>query len=348
MSAYEKKNNVIQMPGLVNRLVDSGMAALKEKRHYDALTYFNQVVQLEKDHSQGRYGLVIANIELNRLEEAKAQCQSMLDEGIGDYFDILKVYISLLVQLGDYEEVVDILEETLPDNSLPEEIAESFTQLLSFAKDMTDDSKMMNVNVEESDMTVSTDELIERIHEGSIEQQWGALHTLSKREKDIAADTYKAFLAAEDHHPVMKSYVLTMMDEMGIEDTFLVHKFGHTYKVRLPDDKHLFHREQGRDVIALIRDHLEDENPSLLSLAEQLWWHYLFAIYPKPLPDVDARDLAAGLHMHLHTLMIGDDLKPEWFAEEYGSKKSAVISCCTEIKEIELLLHRFEEYLREQ
>src|SRR5690554_4819339 len=126
-------DNLILFPGLVTKLVEKGMASLKEKRYYDALNFFQQSTELEPSHDQARYGLVITNIELNRLEEAKEHCESMLREGIGSYYEILQVYVSLLVQLGDYKKVETLLEGVIQEEKLPHQMAESFYQLLDFA-----------------------------------------------------------------------------------------------------------------------------------------------------------------------------------------------------------------------
>ncbi|AOM82326.1 DUF3196 family protein [Salisediminibacterium beveridgei] len=346
---HDQKDNVIQMPGLVERLVDFGMNALKEKRLYDALTYFNQVTQLDEDHPQGRYGLVIANIELNRLEEARIQCESMLEEGLGDYYDVLKIYISLLVQLTDYERVVEILDEALPLETMPSEMAESFEELLKFAREMVeDDSSKLRQQADDHDMSVTTGDLINTIQQGNTEEQWGAIHKLSHREKSIAVEAYRELLASDGHHPVLKSYVLSTLEEMGIKEQFDVHKFGHTYQVNLADANQLFHREEGMKVVRLIRDQLEAENPSLLSLAEQLWWHYLFAIYPVPLQGSGERAWAGALHMHLEKLMNQEGMEVEDFAEIYGTGADELISCCKHIEEIELLLHHFEIHMTDE
>lgn len=346
---HDQKNNVIQMPGLVERLVDFGMNALKDKRLYDALTYFNQVTQLDEDHPQGRYGLVIANIELNRLEEARFQCESMLEEGIGDYFDVLKVYVSLLVQLADYERVVDILDEALPRESMPAEMADSFEELLKFAREMVeDDTSTLRQQADDHDMSVTTSDLIDTIHKGNTEEQWSAIHKLSHREKNIAVETYREFLSSAGHHPVLKSYVLSTLEEMGIKEHFDVHKFGHTYQVNLADASQLFHREEGMKVIRLIRDQLEAENPSLLSLAEQLWWHYLFAIYPVPLQKTGERAWAGALHMHLEKLMNQEGMEVGDYAIVYETDEDELISCCKHIEEIELLIHHFEIHLTDE
>lgn len=347
---HNQKDNVIQMPGLVERLVDFGMTALKEKRLYDALTYFNQVIQLDENHSQGRYGLVIANIELNRLKEARVQCESLLDENIGNYYDVLKVYISLLIQLADYERVVEILDEALPTDTMPPEMEESFEQLLTFAREMVEDdgTSSLQTRATDHDVSVSTGELIDRVNSGNTEEQWGAIHNLSHREKDIAVKTYREFLSSAEHHPVLKSYVLSTLEEMGIKDNFEVYKFGHTYQVNTADANHLFHRGEGMKVVRLIREQLEEENPSLLSLAEQLWWHYLFAIYPGPLQEADERAWASALHMHLDRLMNNEETELEDYTEMYQTNAEDLQKCCRHIEEIELLLHHFENSSTEQ
>ncbi len=173
--AKGQDDNVILFPGLVAKLVEKGMASLKEKKYYDALTYFKQSTDLEPKHPQARYGLVITNIELRQLEEAKKHCESMLNEGIGDYYDVLQVYVSLLVQLGDYQEVVDLLEVVIAEEKLPPKMAESFFHLLEFSRQMTGNENDEDIEGNLLEVAPSRKELIQALEKGDPDQQWGAI-----------------------------------------------------------------------------------------------------------------------------------------------------------------------------
>ncbi|WP_096435978.1 tetratricopeptide repeat protein [Alteribacter populi] len=308
----EKKghhDNVIMFPGLVARLVDKGMAALKEKKHYDALQYFQQSTELEPTHPQARYGLVITNIELNRLDEAKTHCEAMLKEGIGQYYEVLQVYVSLLVQLGKYEEVVMMLESVMEEDKLPPQMAESFYQLLEFSRQMTSHHQIDVAEEEETlDQFSSPDEWIEILEQGDANQQWGALKKLSQVNTEKVVEAYRAFLREKENDPVLKSYVLQMMKDMNIEGSFVVHKFGDTYTIHITELEDVFHERFGNEVAQVLDGRLGQESPTLVEMVMQVWWHYLFALYPKAPIPLDTKVWSAALHyLGLELLMENDN-----------------------------------------
>lgn len=292
----KREDNVVLFPGLIQRLVERGMSALKEKRYYDALSCFQQTTDLEADHPQARYGLVITNIELNRLSEAKTHCKSMLDEGIGDYYEILQVYVSILVQLGHYGDVVTMLEGVIEEEKMPADKAESLYQLLSFARQMSDGMDETDEKMNEPVFAPPTEEILHQLEDGNVDQQLGAIQQLSKYDINMVKETYRKFLADADQNPVLKSYILQLLKEIGCDETFEVHKFNEKYEVHIATLEEVFHERFGHAVYEKLESELDQENPTMLDMVGQMWWHFLFTIYPKPPGPRDAVVWACALH----------------------------------------------------
>lgn len=336
------EDNVILFPGLVARLVEKGMSALKEKKLYDALTYFRQSTDLEPKHPQARYGLVITNIELNRLDEAKKYCESMLKEGIGEYFDVLQVYVSLLIQLGDYQEVVELLETVMAEEKLPAKMAESFYHLLEFSRNMTEGFEEF---VDEADMhegdsseiVPSTDELIKVLEKGNPDQQWGAIQQLSHYDSNEVQSAYRAFLKAKGNSPVLKSYLLQILKEMNYQGVYEVHKFNESFQVKIQELEDVFHEKFGTEVVRRLEKELAQNNPSLFEMVQQVWWHYLFAIYPRSPQPLDTNIWACALHQTGNSLM-EEEAPIEDILPLYEGEKEQVESAVQHMKEIESLL----------
>ncbi|WP_416151408.1 hypothetical protein ACM26V_10710 [Salipaludibacillus sp. HK11] len=341
-------DNVILFPGLVPKLVEKGMSSLKEKKYYDALTYFKQSTELEPKHSQARYGLVITNIELHKLEEAKKHCESMLHEGIGDYYDVLQVYVSLLVQLGDYEEVVEILEVVIAEDKLPPKMAESLFHLLEFARHMTDGfeevDELLDIEDRSLEIVPSREELIHILEKGNPDQQWGAIQKLSHFESNDVKEAYSAFLKGENNQPVLKSYLLQTLKEMNIEGEFEVHKFGESYQVKIQDLENVFHEKFGTTVLRRLEQVLGQENPSLFEMMQQVWWHFLFAIYPKTPKPLDAEVWACAIH-YTGLNMLEDGNHFEDTVHKYDTKGAEVMQSVKDLKEIESILFSIDDSL---
>ncbi|MDG5786899.1 tetratricopeptide repeat protein [Evansella sp. AB-P1] len=347
--ANSHEDNVILFPGLVTRLVEKGMSSLKEKKYYDALKFFQQSTELEPTHPQARYGLVITNIELNRLGEAKKHCESMLREGIGQYYDILQVYVSLLIQLGDYKEVETLLETVISEEKLPPKMAESFYQLLEFSRQMTKpqiNTKVDNSYQEENiDEIHNKDDLIHLLEQGESEQQWGALQKLSQINSKEIESAYFSFLKG-DGDPVLKSYILQMLKELKVKGKVEVRKFDEVHYINLEELEDVFHQQFGSQVITKLEDELGQESPSLYEMVQHVWWHYLFALYPKkPIPS-DIALWAAALHI-LGTMLMNNELHNEDVEEiaiKYKVHHQDVMKAVEHMKGIEsyLFIHNNE------
>ncbi|MCR6095630.1 tetratricopeptide repeat protein [Salipaludibacillus agaradhaerens] len=335
-------DNVILFPGLVPRLVDKGMISLKEKKYYDALTYFKQSIELEPEHPQARYGLVITNIELNRLAEARIHCESMLHEGIGDYYDVLQVYVSLLVQLGDYQEVVKLLEVVIAEDKLPAKMAESFYHLLEFSRQMTEGYESVEVETENGgddslELVPTTEELIQILEKGNLDQQWGAIQQLSQHDSLKVEKAYRSFLKGRDNNPVLKSYLLQTLKEMNSQGTFDVHKFGKDFIVTIEDLEDVFHEKFGTSVISKLETTLAQKNPSLFEMVQQVWWHYLFALFPESPEPLDINIWACALH-HMGRNLLEEDTRIEEILILYQVEEEDVKKAVDHLKQIETLL----------
>ncbi|UTR11291.1 tetratricopeptide repeat protein [Evansella sp. LMS18] len=341
-----QEDNVILFPGLVAKLVEKGMSSLKEKKYYDALRYFQQSAELEPSHPQARYGLVITNIELNRLNEAKSHCESMLREGIGNYYEVLQVYVSLLVQLGDYQEVETILESVISEERLPADMAESFYQLLEFARQMTSPEIADfedEIDEESIEGLSTTKEWIDLLEKGETDQQWGAIQKLSQLNTKEVQNAYRTFLKERDKNPVIKSYLLQTLKELDVKGTFEVHKFGNTYEVKIEDLEDVFHEKFGTQVINELEKELGQESPSLFEMVQQVWWHFLFALYPKSPVPLDTRVWAAALHVLGLSLMDNEKNRVKQISQRYRAQTEEVNNAVIHMRKIEAHLFKTKQ-----
>ncbi|MGO4888607.1 tetratricopeptide repeat protein [Anaerobacillus sp. MEB173] len=298
-----KKNRedekIVLFPGLVSRLVEKGMGFLKEKNYSDALSSFTQAVEIEPEHPQGRFGIVLSLIELGQLREAKVHCEKMLKEDIGEYYDVLQVYISLLVQLSEYGEVVTIIEALLAEDKVPTKLAESFYQLLHFSRQMVEAEHDIDHDIvhKSIDSEADLNKLLTSLNKsGSPYEQWTAIQQLSRINHKEVIVGFKQFLIEEKNDPVLKSIILQILKDLDVDEVIDVHKFGKTFSIHITSLEDVFHEKFGKLVLARLANELEHENPTLYAVTTQLWWHYLFALYPLTPEPLDQHLWAAGLY----------------------------------------------------
>ncbi len=283
------KNNIIRFPNLNGRLLEKGMDSLKNKKYDEALSCFEQLLHSDPMHSQGNLGLVLSLVELGRLHEAKMRCDRMLKEGIGEYYDVLQIYLSILVQLSEYITVVSVIEAVLEEQKIPADKAETFYQLLQFSRKVIEQEGVPEVK-KDSEATANPNPdfqaLKEMLSSERADSQWIAVQQLKRLGPEITVPMFESFLIDEKKHPAVKSLILQYLKENQINKTVKIEKYGQTDEIdiaKLPElNEHPFYME----VKSLIQDELEQENPSLLDIALAVWKDYTLALYPfSPKPD---------------------------------------------------------------
>jgi tetratricopeptide (TPR) repeat protein len=285
----ENKNNIIRFPNLTGRLLEKGMDSLKNKQYDDSLACFEQLLHSDPMHSQGNLGLVLSLVELGRLQEAKMRCDRMLKEGIGEYYDVLQIYLSILVQLSEYITVVSVIEAVLEEQKIPADKAETFYQLLQFSRKVIEQEGVPEVKRDPEARPSDNPDFLtlkEMLSSDRADSQWIAVQQLKRLGPEMTVPLFEAFLVDEKKHPAVKSLILQYLKENQINKFVKLEKYGQTEEVDIANltdlNEHPFYKEVKR----LIQDDLEHENPSLLDIALAVWKDYTLALYPfTPKPE---------------------------------------------------------------
>lgn len=280
----QNKNNIIRFPNLTGRLLEKGMDSLKNRQYDESLSCFEQLLHSDPMHAQGNLGLVLSLVELGRLQEAKTRCDRMLKEGIGEYYDVLQIYLSILVQLSEYITVVSVIEAVLEEQKIPADKAETFYQLLQFSRKVIEQEGVPEVKINPEE-TVSRENpdfriLKDMLQSERADSQWMAVQQLKKLGPELTVPLFESFLLDESKHSAVKSLILQYLKENEIYKIVKLEKYGQVKEVSIQElkdwNEHPFYKE----VKALIQDELEQENPSLLDIALAVWKDYTLALYP--------------------------------------------------------------------
>ncbi|MGM7702220.1 hypothetical protein ACSVDE_10880 [Pseudalkalibacillus sp. Hm43] len=332
-----RDSKIVYFPNLTAKLVNKGMSALKQKKFKESLDYFQQLIEMEPDHPQGNIGVVLSLVELGHLQEAKIKCDEILKKDIGEYYDVLQIYISILIQLADYEEVVDILEAVIQENSLPPQMAENFYQLLYFSRKMAEEDSNNDETYESMPKSISQNELerlAEQLKSEDSKQQWQAVQSIEDPNHPTIRTELKKYLTYPDANPSLKTIVLQMLKDGEANETVHIHKFGKTMDVK-PSELHDIPDGQFYRLVKKIIVHeLEQNNPTLMEMAVQIWDHYLFMIYPFQPEPLNEQLWAVGVLEVAHR-MNGIEFDSDELQVAFSLKEASVEQVVEKILEIE-------------
>ncbi|WP_332689580.1 hypothetical protein [Halalkalibacter lacteus] len=335
-----KNKNVILYPGLVKRLIEKGMDALKNKDGKEAYKFFLSAEEHEPDHPQVLFGKMLSLVELGRLEEAVRHTNDLLKEGIGDYFENLQVHISLLVQLGKYQEVVDILDAVLTENQFPSQYAESLYQLLHFSRQMVGDQEWLGqTEMKEEQIPI---EVIQMLHSGSLELQSKAIQHLREIEGDDAINELIQYLDDKNHDYVLQSMALQALHDKGCNEKIHIVKQGRELTVIPNELTQVYEQQFHNEILAYLSNQLEHNDPLLFELAKQLSWTHLWSLYPF-LPEPEDPKLWGQVFHYCAAERIGLEEEVGELEEEYQFKLNFFIEKVLEVKELESSVYQIDQ-----
>lgn len=307
-----QNRKVIPFPNLGQRLIEKGLEYLQNKQFKQAVPLFEEALQMNGEDKDTYLGLVIAYFELGRLDEAKKLAQEMLETGIGDYFEILDLYMMILVQLHQYDELQIMLEALFEEREIPFEKREHLSQMHELSR------KMMLTNDNPSPNIVETDEPHPLfLEEQELNEQIVTVTRIAHENIRLYIEEIKNFLTNETGHPFIKTLLLNVLREQEYNQELVVCKLDKqctVIPVGLPDFQS---QPFMNEIIALLSKRIESDNPTLFEHAKQIVERCFLISYPFELNNLHADIWAVAFHYIVLTYF-GVDETMEEFSEQNG------------------------------
>lgn len=327
----ERSDNVIMFPNLAEKLLQKGLTALEEKSYRDALSYFKQVIELQAENAEAYFGLVVAYMELGNIHEAVEVSQSMLKMGLGDYYELLQIHVTMLIQLARFKEAKEMLEAILLEQKVPSKHLEALYHLLHISRQMTKDDH----HVESNETVAVDDRLLSQFFEGTTTEQLQAFQQLSKQVKKTGV--LPAFLRYinEEKNPFIQSMVLQLLKEIGYEEKVIIKKFGESLEIIPTTLEDFFTWRLPQQLVEFIKEKISHENPTLAEYMKQLVWQYYFMVFPFKSSSDEISLLLSGFEA-VASGRIGYDMNEKELAKKYGVTVQALLEVIDKIETAEM------------
>ena len=289
----KKVDNVIQFPNLERRLVEKGLELLHQKKFHEAIPLLEQAILLDPFNSDSQMGLVLAYFDAGMVDKAKQLVGKMLFEGIGDYFEVMNLYLMLLVQVHKYDEVVSVLEELFVSEKIPKEQFENFNRLLHFSR------RMLDTPIQQENENERYNEPHKELNLAQY-QDSGAQIGLAAELKERNIQPYLMelidYLQSNDGGAFFKSLILNILRDHLYDQPVLIQKFGRKITVIPKTLTSLNDNPQLKDITKAIGQRLENEDPILYDHIKKLVERQFFLLYPFKLEPDDVAIWAAAYH----------------------------------------------------
>lgn len=326
MKEKKGRDNIILFPGLEARLVEKGLDAIVHKNFREAAELLVQAVELNEEHYNARFGLIVALVELGKYREAKEHCQRILHQGIGDYLKTMEMYIMILVQLQEYEEMEAIIHALVEEGQIPVDKIDHFESMLQFSKRMSKEEMNFSVMEEDSDHELA---LLSK----STEEQLLIISKIKEENVRKYIVEIKDYLQSPEGHPFVKTMLLLLLKEQEVQEPCDVEKFL-KHKTVIPAQlEDIQNRAFFAEIVKSLDDVLGQENPSLCELALHLVERHHYLLFPME-PDQQLEIWAAAFHI-LAEQYQGFACDEGEIAELYHSEIKNVLEALQVIQRIE-------------
>ncbi|MBM4762471.1 tetratricopeptide repeat protein [Bacillus sp. B15-48] len=326
------KDNIILFPDLEKRLLERGMERLKEKNFREAIELLEQIRSFDSENSEAYIGLVLAYFESGQSTEAKTLVEEMLKKGIGDYIQVVDLYIMVLIQLSEYDVVVTTLEALLEEKEIPKEKYEHFSKLLHFSRNMVEEHSNMEAN--EAFIKEAEGERLSLFTYKDPKDQMLIAARLAKENIRPYIQEVKKYLQSEEGHPFQKSLLLNILREQDYNQQLEVKKFELQQSFTPSELPEIHELDKIKDVSAALAKMLENEDPVLCENIKSMVERHFFLIYPfNPYPE-DASAWAAAYHFIANSYY-GHEDSLAMYADKYGSIERETEEALYFIKKLE-------------
>lgn len=293
----KRKGNVIVFPTTINRLLADGMALLKKEQYEDARDKLYQVLSYEPEHAAALGAYSYCLYELGDNEEALEVCRELLKVGPIHYLETMELYISILMQVREFEEAERMIEALIEENVLPEERLQQFKQL----RDLNE--------------RIISNAAIEKIDSGL----YGLDHflTLAPAEQerlimDLPPASYEALkkqLLDLIEHPMVdlltKTYILFILHQEKITGIAKVQKFHYAGEFRIQELPDPLESERLNKIKGIFDDSLS-KDPTRLEMAHELFDRHVYLLYPFQWDEFELEEVAEAYMSYLDMLFSGN------------------------------------------
>ena len=329
MKENSHNGKVIIFPGLKERLMSIGLEKLEGKKYGEAVELLSQAKELDRDDAEIAMAFLVALYESGDYDQAKQQGEELLCKGIGDYFEIFDIFIMILIQLGEHKAVIETITVLFDEREVPADRMEHYEKLLQFSQKRIPQKEEMKDFQNTDEMQPSS--ILKNL--GIKEQIFRAAQLNYENIYPFMAEL-REFLKNPNNHPFVKSMVMNVFKEHGVESPIFIKKFTFDEQVVPAELAAVFETPFYLEFIEYLRKEVEDENPTLYQQIKIVIDRHFFLLYPfEPVPT-SAPVWGAAYFLFVQE-MYQDETDPKKIAHQFGIDDQMLSQALDWIRELE-------------
>ncbi|WP_391116215.1 hypothetical protein [Psychrobacillus sp. L3] len=302
---YGLKNNenVIFFPGMVNKLINDGIAFAEENNYVKAAGCFDEAKRYVELDDTILSVYILTLLETKRQQEAKEICENLMKKKSPMFEQIVELYLTILLDLKDYSEVDVVLNKLLVDKSFSKERKKNFIQL----KELSGKLAMEQVNKLHMDNSVSPNidlekfriDVFTKLH---LEEQEQLLQNSFFQDVTKAIPDIIKIAESKKVYPAVQSLALLVLGAIGETTEVMIEKFGFKEKINpvTPPAPNAVDRIEN---INLYVHKFLEKTPSKIEMTVGLVHSHAYALFPFDWVGYSDETVAEGYINFVDTLL---------------------------------------------
>ncbi len=312
------EDNIVFFPKLKDRIISLGKKALEEKNYSKALMLCDQLKEMNEHNSQTELAAVACLLEGNKTIEAKIRCEDLVF-GPFESDEAIEVYISILFQLKEYEELQKCIKKLLLQKRIDENQMDKYQAMLSLS------NKVAPERSEHHNEMLNLHNLVE--NNVSIQKQLEIINELRVIDCGLVINQIEEIVKSSQANPLIQSFILFILQEQSIDHDFEIKKMNQQMNWNAISDKN----EHDHFIVTVVQKLsyvLESEDPSAFELAKTHFQHFMTIYFPF-IPEPNNEDIWTAcfysiVQEYFDRKVDEDDLF-ELFKVEYEEVQRAII-----------------------
>lgn len=296
-----KKENVIVFPGTFEKLVENGHVAVEQENYELAVEAFDQAIVYEPDNPEFLGPYAVALYETKDFQRAKEIAARLLHSGTADYVDAMELYLTISIQLQEYDEVEMTIDALIDEGIVPPDMLNKFNYLRELNGRLSD-----RYAQDEPSYRMELFTLDEFMKMDALAQQY-ALASLEGSDLTDLVPLLAIIVARDDVAPLAITFALTLLHQTGHSDELTVRKFGWEKRIvpaamTLPGQDDLTKQVLEEVDCRLLQD------PSRLEMAQGLIEKFAITAFPFGWGTHQAEEVATAYVNYIESLFSGEQL----------------------------------------
>lgn len=267
----QESDKIILFPTWQKNLEQESLEAMREKNYDEALEKIDQLLEFKVENHELYIAKLICLMELRDHQGALELSEEMLDKKDENYFQYVHIYLTVLFQMGAYEQLIEHVEFEFREHEVPTVLAEQFKKLEEASQSLYEEMKIQQ-GVE------YITEFKKAINDRAFQKQWNIMMRIRKNGLHIH-DQLVELLASKDMHPMVQTAIFLCLQDQSYSEIVNVQKLGMQSSF-IPNEVPPIEEDPNVLFVKQMIEDVEQDDPVMYQLMKQMVYRLAFVRYP--------------------------------------------------------------------